>query len=440
MMSNQYIDVRFQESDEKETKTHAYFNARVATDAIAQTKGIGAGLRFNTKSLRKMARDINTPGKVKVQVGHDQDFAIGKPIKAKYNRSENSTEALFDIQKGLKIQRAGLLSPSGYESSDDYINAIRGGTLDKISAGMYVKKVDCGRCGEQMAPVLLYDWSIGWRDKNGHIADTYIYVNSKGEEFKTKKRGTKEVYIFGYMDEIDTFEFSLVNRGAIPGAEIIKKIEQAYNAGELEDYHLALLAKQDFVTFSNDKLVFDKPKRSRKSFTIGGKKTMDRTEQLELELENRDKLIQKMKDTQAEWDVRDAEQEEEIITLTDENNSLKETAKQAEEYKKKIDELEAQATELAANAHKVKLYDNLVEKAVHEAVFQWTRAQGASGRNPNAEAQEKQAEAYRTMGNYEMIMAYADQDRRLAVQKNKVQLNSKADDDKTSNLDFNRLS
>ena len=416
----------------EETDTHAFFRGTVATNQIAESRG----LRFNDRSLRQIARSINN-GEIKVQVGHDQGFAIGKALEARFNYDEKTVEAIFDIQKRLRIQRSGFASQSGYETSDDYINALRAGTLDGMSMGVNVKKVLCDYCSLEMEPVKFFDFVVGFRDKNGHVPKMVIYKDSSGKEHKVKKSGTKEIIITGAMDDVDPFEVSLVNREAIPGSKVDATVENAVKEGRLTTEQFQMISDGYQMTFSDDRVIYNIPFAQKSD--MGGFQ-MNHEEKLQEQINNQNQLIAKMQSNQTAADTQINELDAKVIELEDENKELRASKELSESQAKQIAELQEELQKFNEESYKVKLYDNLLEESINEAVYQWTRAENASGRKVTTELQEKQANVYKTIGNYKTIMAHAEQDRRTATQQHRIRLNESNDATGTGvKLDTSRL-
>ena len=431
-MSNEYLTFALTSEIPQETDTHAFFTGIVATDQIAESKGV----RFNDRALRQIARTINED-KIKVQTGHDNSYAIGKSHSAKYDRVDSSVEAVFDIQKDLEIQRTAF-SPAGYSNTDDYIAAVRGKTLTDISVGVEVKRMLCDYCDLEMEPQTFEDLDLvfGFRDKNGHKPNQIIYTDSKGREYRKDGRGRKKKKIIGVMDRVIPFEFSLVNHGAIPGSEITSKLEQAFKEGQLTADHLAMLSDRYCMFFSDNKVSYFIPTQ----LTSTGGAKMSNVEQLEQQVANQNVLIAKMESNQQVTDQQINELDSKVLDLEDENKELRTFKEQAGEKDAKIKELEDELSNLSVNAHKIQLYDALVNNAAAEAVYQWTRAQGAQGRNPSIEEQEKQSEIFKKIGNYETIMSHADQDRRFATQQQRLRVGTSDNSTNKPQINDARLS
>ena len=425
-MSKEFVSVKLESQSVKDTDTHAIFNGVVATDSVARNRGI----KFSDRALRSMARKINSGNDVRVQVEHNQDFSVGKPLSGKFNYGSNQVESTFDIQKGLEIQRSGFTS-SGYATTDDYIKSIRAGTLSDISAGVEVQRMECSYCKEEMKPETIFGFLLGFSDKNGHRPNTTIYVDKNGKESKEKKSGSRKIDILGVMDKVDIFEFSLVNRGAIPGSEIISKIENAYKNGKLTDDQIQLLVNRYPITFSDEGIKLNNP---------SGENTMDNIEVLQQQIKDQSVLIEKMTATQNAADDQVSELDAKVQDLEDENTDLRSSIQNSDEQLKQIEELQEEINNYKQNSHKIALYDNLVDKATAEAVFQWGRSESAKGRKVDEAGKENQAKEYKRIGNYETILTHADQDRRYANNAARSNANRSDGTEESKKLDSDRLS
>ena len=431
-VNNTYMPVLFQNKDPvKETETHAIFTGTIATNKSAPNRHF----RFTNRSLRSMARQINSDKIINVRVEHNQDFTIGKPLNAKFEYTEERTVATFDIQKDLEIQRSGFNSPSGYANSNDYISAIKGGTLKGISVGIRPERIKCSHCGEDMEPEIFFGMHVGYVDKNGHRKGMKFYVDKNGKESKKKTYGSKEVLIIAEMEEVDLFEFSVVNRPAIPGSEIFKKIQKTFSDGLFSDDHLKYLASEHSLSFSEDgvHLLGD----SNKKYHYGGL-TVDNTELLQSEIKQKDEVILKLQDAQAATDDHVEKLDADLLQLQDENKELRELKKGSEERDVELAKLRKEKQEFAAEQYKIELYNNLVEEMIVEAVEQWARVETADGRKPTFEERNTKAEHYRSIGNYKTIETHADADRRLATTKYRVKANKGTESASGSKVDFDR--
>lgn len=432
-MSKEYAIAKLQSESFKKTEKGATVKGVIATTARARYRAI----RFSERALKQMARKIKNGKDVQVRAGHDSGLAIGKPLSAEYDYSEKRVISTFEILEGLKLQRSGF-AQSGYAESDDYLKAVEQGVLTDLSCGVEVKRLNCSYCNEEMIPKTMFGFLMGFQCKNGHMPGQTIYVG-KGkrgkEESKKKKPGYKKYDIEGIMDSVDIFEFSLVGRAAIPGSEILSKIKQAFSNNELDDEQIDFLTDRFALTFSDEGIDFDKVTLDN----LNGVYLMDNTEALKKQIEDKDALIQKMSANLQAADDQNNEMDSKLLDLEAENQDLRVSKKDVEALEEKIEKLEAEAKDYNANSHKIVLYDQLVDKAIAEAVFQWTRAESATGRKPTPEAQEKQEADYRRIGNYETILTHADQDRRTATRAQ----GQKVDRFKTAgtpDLDVSRLS
>ena len=433
-MSNAYTIAKLQTESYKETDKGAVIKGVIATTERARYRAI----RFSERALKQMNRKINGGEDVQVRVGHDKGLPIGKPLSAEYDYSNKRVISTFEVLDGLDLQRSGF-SQSGYAKSGDYLKAVQEGVITDLSCGVNVKKMTCSYCSEQMDPKSIFGFFLGFQCKNGHVPGSTIYVG-KGkqgkEESKKKKPGYKKYDIEGIMDSVDIFEFSLVSQAAIPGSKILSKIKQAFSANELDDEQIDFLTDRFALTFSDEGIDFDKVTLEN----LNGVYLMDNTEALNKIIEDKDELIKKMTANLQAADDQNNEMDAKLLDLEAENQDLRVSKKEVEELEEKIEKLEAEAKDYKANSHKISLYDQLVDQAITEAVFQWTRAESATGRKPSMEEQEKTEANYRRIGNYETILAHANQDRRTAARAQGQKADRFKSQSGAADLDVSRLS
>ena len=199
---------------------------RVEFEGIISTQNLDSYYtRMSDSTLRNFARDARNG--VPILGNHDYRTALlGQSLSGHFHQKEKVVTSRFFIQEGLSTPNAL------YGTSDDFINAIKGGTLTDISVGFYGGKDVCDFCGEEIRGQGIF-WAA---DKNGHYGGKKIFVKD-GQEVPEGTRGAKELTITSMVYDATLGEFSTVWSGATPGAEITKKAIEAYQAGELEPEH-----------------------------------------------------------------------------------------------------------------------------------------------------------------------------------------------------------
>ena len=213
--------------------------------------------RMSDETLRNFARDARNG--VAILGNHDYTSALlGKSKTGYFNRQKGTVRSRFDIQRGLSTPNAL------YGTSDDFIEAIKGGTLTDISVGFSEHTEICDVCNEEIRGNMF--WAS---DKNGHYPGKKIYLDKQGNEVSEPGKGIVEKVVTATIKGGKLLEYSVVWEGATPGAEITEKVIRAYQDGELNEEKLDFIrcrygsrAHRHFIDTIN-KL---EPKRQTKYF------------------------------------------------------------------------------------------------------------------------------------------------------------------------------
>lgn len=128
-----------------------------------------------------------------------------------------------------------------YRSTDDYIRAVEARLVREISVGFYGDRQICDICGERY-----YSWDCP------HIG---------GVEYPIGEQGARTVIATSTIYDAHLAEYSLVYKGATPGAQI-RKIEREIKEGRLTGDSIAMLERRYRIKL---------PEKS-KSFLVNGRK------------------------------------------------------------------------------------------------------------------------------------------------------------------------
>ena len=186
------------------------------TGIIANKNLIADYTHLSSRVLRGFAASAREG--VTVLANHNRGQVVGRSMSGTYANDEE-VRSKFYIQRGLELAGSAFTNP-GYASTDDYIKAINRGTYTDLSVGFRDYTEVCDFCGEEMKGGWFYT-----ADKNGHYPGQKIYVDEDGNEYDEPARGRKEVIITAEVTEGTLFEYSLVDAGAVPGAEIVKQAQ-----------------------------------------------------------------------------------------------------------------------------------------------------------------------------------------------------------------------
>ena len=199
------------DSEQGDSEADPTFTAVIANPSLTSY--------FTHLSSRVLRGFANTAKEgVMVLANHNRGQVVGRSTSGTFTR-EREVKSKFYVQRGLTFAGdGGLFGGSGYASTDDYISAIKRGTYTDVSIGFTDYKEICDYCGEEIKGGWL--WSA---DKNGHSPGQRIYVDADGQEHSEEGAGRTEVLITAEITEGTLFEYSLVDVGAIPGAEVIKQ-------------------------------------------------------------------------------------------------------------------------------------------------------------------------------------------------------------------------
>lgn len=174
--------------------------------------------RMAESSLRNFAQDA-TAGVALLDSHSIRNLGYGRSLVGRFEREDGRMRVLADFYTVPGIRFGGGQS---YESTDDFIKAVRAQIAKDMSIGFGGGETICDICGE---PV----W--GWRTDCPHIP---------GLEYPVGERGEQTVLATGTNEDERLFEASVVYAAATPDAMILK-IEREADAGRLVPEQARLL-------------------------------------------------------------------------------------------------------------------------------------------------------------------------------------------------------
>ena len=186
--------------------------------------------RLSPSVLRKFAAKAREG--VMVLANHNRGQIVGRSTSGTFTRSDE-VRSKFYIQKGLTFSGGGVFDTSGYQSTDDYIKAIEGGTYTDISVGFNNYSEYCDYCDTEIKGGWFFTGCA-----NGHYPGQKIYVDDDGVEHEEPGTGRSEILITSEIRTGDLFEYSLVDIGALPGAEVVKQAQLMKFGAKERDYML----------------------------------------------------------------------------------------------------------------------------------------------------------------------------------------------------------
>ena len=169
-------------------------------------------------TLRNFARQAKSG--VQVKDSHEWKNGFGRTFDAKYEKSESR------VVSGLRITRDMPLGDSkSYPNSDAFVTAIEDEIITQVSIGAYGGDLVCNICNASMYSSRdCYHWPL----------ITYLVTDDDGVKEKVVCTAT---YVGGKLREV-----SLVDKGACPGAEILKvRLDDQLEKGIISDSHLYLV-------------------------------------------------------------------------------------------------------------------------------------------------------------------------------------------------------
>ena len=417
----EYGKLTIHQSSLKETDTKVEFEGRIVTNSISDRF-----TQMSEKALRSYARTASEGNGVPVLREHSPGQPIGRSISGRYDTNDNAVYSKFYIQKGLDLRSGGVFDSGGYSNTDSYISAAKEGTATDLSVGVYVKKMECTRCGEEMKSYSFFGMSFT-EDKNGHFPGQRYYVDRKGKQYDAPKRGRKEERVIGTIQEAELAEYSMVTFGAIPGSEIVQNIKDAYSKGLLEEKHMSQLSNRYSVYIKEGEVILPiTPNQNR-----GIIKVNDNI--LQQQIKDKDELIAKMQTTQNSHSDEVNRLEADKVDLESEVAELRPVKEELDASKTKIEELESEMLEYRSNSHKIQLYNGLVTNAIEDAMYHFRRVNS----NASLQQEEEERERLERIDNYDTIKVWADQYRLEAAKKHRRTSNMPAGTS-TDPADFDR--
>jgi len=168
-------------------------------------------------TLKNFARGAKAG--VQVKDSHEYKNGFGKTFDGKYESGENR------VVSGLRITRNMPLGDNkSYPISDSFITAIEDEIITQVSIGAYGGDLICNICDASM---------YGSRDCYHWPLCTYL-IDTDGVKEQVVCTAT---YVGGKLREV-----SLVDKGATPGAEIIKqRLEDHIEKGIISDSQIYLV-------------------------------------------------------------------------------------------------------------------------------------------------------------------------------------------------------
>lgn len=332
MTSNLYsvsatLDRNFiDDSDESKDPTY--------TAVIANQNLTSYYTHLNSKVLRGFAKKAREG--VMVLANHSRGDTVGRSQSGTYTQ-DGEVRSKFYIQRGLEFSGGGIFSSGGYKSTDDYISAINKGTYRDVSVGFQNYTEMCDYCGEEIKGSWLFSG-----DKNGHYPGQKIYVDDQGNEFSEPAKGLTEVLITAEVTTGDLFEYSLVDIGALPGAEVLAQAK----LHQIDPQHKEYLLNRHGIDLDQPDQIRDRTYRfnspikllpENKSYSfpdkVGDRKMSDVLKQSNEETiqhlqEKNSELLEENGDLKAQLDALD-NQKIEYSEVVEENQELKQELEKA---------------------------------------------------------------------------------------------------------------
>ena len=343
------------------------------TGVIANKNLTSYYTHLSSKVLKDFAKKAREG--VMVLANHNRGQVVGRSMSGTYVNNEE-VRSKFYIERDLNLT-GNAFGNGGYANTDDYIKAINTGTYRDLSVGFNDYTEVCDYCGESIEG----SW-FSVSCKNGHYPGQKIYVDKNGVEYDEPGRGRKEVIITAEITSGNLFEYSLVDLGAVPGAEIVKQAQQ-----------LGLNPNQKQYIMSRYGLNIDDPGADLdKYFKLG--------RPVELKIENKSFSFPERKGDSTMSDQITKVDKETIDTLTaelakvtDKNKELQATVDkyESENLKKSLADAQEEVNTLREEnktltdqvselADMQKEYNSAVDQAKEEAKGEFIRK---SGQNPD---------------------------------------------------------
>ncbi|MEW6210152.1 MAG: hypothetical protein AB1631_17430 [Acidobacteriota bacterium] len=207
--------------------------------------------RMSSKTLSNFADDAKAG--VSLQDSHNaRRLGVGRSVSGKYEKSGEVERVVaeFYTVRGLNFNDAT------YQTSDDFINAIRAGIASDVSVGFYGGMWICSVCKVDM-----WDWESGCRHWPGDE------VEIKDENGNTLR---KEI-VFAWIADARLSEVSLVYNGATPGA-VILKAERAIHEGILRPEKVRVLEHRYRIKLPDARQVYAPGNTTERSIDMSDEK------------------------------------------------------------------------------------------------------------------------------------------------------------------------
>src|SRR6185295_12202778 len=138
-------------------------------------------------------------------------LGLGRSLTGRYEKTGESEQVIADFYtiRGIKFNDAT------YQTTDDFINAIRAGIAKDVSIGFHGGEFVCSVCGLDM-----WSWDC-W-----HIPGLEYDIKDKNGDVIRREEA------FAWVAKARLAEVSVVYKGATPGAAILKAQQEA-EAGRL---------------------------------------------------------------------------------------------------------------------------------------------------------------------------------------------------------------
>ena len=214
-----------EETDDESGIQKVYYEGQIANRNLTSYYS-----RLSVPVLRKFASKAREG--VMVLSNHNRGQIVGRSTSGTFTRNDE-VRSKFYIQKDLEFAPGGIFSSGGYSSTNDYIKAIDGGTYTDLSVGFNNHTEFCDYCDTQIKGGFFF---MGCA--NGHYPGQTIYVDDDGNEYDEPARGRSEILITSEIRTGDLFEYSLVDIGALPGAEVVKQAQLMKFGAKERDYML----------------------------------------------------------------------------------------------------------------------------------------------------------------------------------------------------------
>ena len=339
------------------------------TGVIANKKLTSYYTHLSSKVLKSFAKKAREG--VMVLANHNRGMIVGRSVSGTYSNDEE-VRSKFYIQRGLEFSGGSQFGSAGYKSTDDYIKAIDKGTYRDLSVGFNNYTEVCDYCNEEIKGSWFFTG-----DKNGHYPGQTIYVDKDGTEYDEPGRGLKEVLITAEITNGDLFEYSLVDTGALPGAEVVKQAQLR----KLDDNQKLYLLKRYGININEPGDIRDQVFRFSHPIELLPEEKSFSFPTIKEENKMQDNILKESaEETIGVLNDQINKLTEEVTRLQDENlayeASKKDFKDQAENIKKKDSEISSLKETVTELEEMKDDYLTELERAKDVALSMWTRAKG----------------------------------------------------------------